>query len=117
MKRLKSLILALVITLGGAAGSVTLSGQRSLPSCDADNGGITLPAGFCALVVHQGGIGEGRHIVVNDNGDIYVILRRGPRPAQGQPFLPGGIVGLRDTNGDGRADVVTEKFGTMGGTG
>jgi glucose/arabinose dehydrogenase len=116
MKRLKILILALVITCGGAAGSVTLSGQRSLPSCDADSGGLTLPAGFCALVVHEG-VGEARHIVVNDNGDIYVILRRGPVPPAGQPRQPGGIFGFRDTNGDGKADVVTEKFGDTGGTG
>jgi glucose/arabinose dehydrogenase len=114
---MKRLFLAVVLAFAGAAGSVTLSGQKGLPSCDADNGGLTLPAGFCALVVHDGGIGEGRHIVVNDNGDIYVILRRGARPAPTEPFGPGGIVGLRDTNGDGKADVVSEKFGTVGGTG
>src|SRR5687768_18084832 len=86
---MKRIFLALLLTCVGAAGSVTLSGQKGLPSCDADNGGLTLPAGFCALVVHDGGIGEGRHIVVNDNGDIYVILRRGPRPAPTEPFGPG----------------------------
>lgn len=116
MKRLKIAILGLVMTCVGATGSVTLSGQRGLPSCDADNGGLTLPAGFCALVVHEG-VGEGRHIVVTDSGDIYVILRRGPVPAAGQPRQPGGIVGFRDTNGDGKADVATEKFGDVGGTG
>ena len=113
---MKRSILGLVIAVCGAAGSVTLSGQRGLPSCDPDNGGLTLPAGFCALVVHEG-VGEARHIVVNTNGDIYVILRRGAAPAQGQPRQPGGIFGFRDTNGDGKADVVTEKFGDVGGTG
>ena len=113
---MKRLFLAVVLAFAGA-GSITLNGQKGLPSCDADNGGLTLPAGFCALVVHDAGIGEGRHIVVNDNGDIYVILRRGARPAPTEPFGPGGIVGLRDTNGDGKADVVSEKFGTVGGTG
>jgi glucose/arabinose dehydrogenase len=111
---MKRLMLALVIACFGAAGSVTLSGQRGLPSCDPDNGGITLPAGFCALVVSPG-VGEARHLVVNTNGDIYAILRRGPAGAPGAP-RPGSIVGLRDTNGDGKADV-TEKFGTIGGTG
>src|SRR5688572_7484165 len=128
---MKRIFLALVLTCLGAAGSITLTGQgpaapkpsatptgqKGLPSCDANNGGLTLPAGFCALVVYEGGTGEARHIVVNDNGDIYVILRQGPRPAPTEPFAPGGIVGLRDTNGDGKADVVTEKFGTIGGTG
>jgi glucose/arabinose dehydrogenase len=113
---MRRFVLSVVVSGLAVAGSVTLSGQRGLPSCDPDNGGLTLPAGFCALVVHEG-VGEGRHIVVNDNGDMYVILRRGPVPAPGQPRQPGGIVGFRDTNGDGKADVVTEKFGDMGGTG
>ena len=114
---MKRLMLGFLMTIGVAAGdSEILRGQRGLPSCDADNGGLTLPNGFCALVVHQG-VGEGRHIVVNDNGDIYVILRRGANPPAGQERPPGGIVGLRDTNGDGKADMVTEPFGGMGGTG
>ena len=113
---MKRVILALVSLCLATTGSATLNGQRGLPACDADNGGLKLPAGFCALVVHEG-VGEGRHIVVNTNGDIYVILRRGPTPAAGQTRQPGGIVGLRDTNGDGKADMVTEKFGDMGGTG
>ena len=118
---MKRIFLALVLACAGATGPVTLSGQGAaaskqaappaakagLPSCDANNGGLTLPPGFCALVVHEGGIGEGRHIVVNDNGDIYVILRRGPRPSEKEPFSAGGIVGLRDTNGAGKADVVS----------
>ena len=93
---MKRFFLALVITCVSAAASVTLRGQGTaapkpaakagLPSCDANNGGLTLPPGFCALVVHEGGIGEGRHIVVNDNGDIYVILRRGARPSPNEPF-------------------------------
>jgi hypothetical protein len=107
---MKRIFLALVVACIGAAGPVTLRSQASaakaaLPACDANNGGLTLPAGFCALVVHEGGIGEARHIVVNDNGDIYVIRRNG------------GIVGLRDTNSDGKVDVVSEPFGTVGGTG
>jgi glucose/arabinose dehydrogenase len=114
---MKRICLALAIACVAAAGPVTLRGQapaaqtpgaasaKGLPACDANNGGLTLPAGFCALVVHEGGIGEARHIVVNDNGDIYVIRRNG------------GIVGLRDTNGDGKADVVSEAFGAVGGTG
>src|SRR5687768_5345062 len=130
-RTMKRLMLALVLVCVGTAAPVPVRGQvpaapkpaqgtvakAGLPSCDADNGGLTLPPGFCALVVHEGGIGEGRHIVVNDNGDIYVILRRGPRPSPTEPYAAGGIVGLRDTNGDGKVDVVSEKFGTVGGTG
>ncbi len=128
---MRRVMFAIVLACFGVAGSAGVSGEGAaapgqasgaaakpggLPACDPGNGGLTLPPGFCALVVHEGGIGEGRHIVVNGNGDIYVILRRGPRPSPDAPFGPGGIVGLRDTNGDGKVDVV-EKFGEVGGTG
>jgi glucose/arabinose dehydrogenase len=77
-------------------------------SCEPGNGGLTLPAGFCALVVADT-VGSARHLVVAPGGDIYVAIRN-------QPNAPGGIVALRDTNGDGRADV-RERFGESGGTG
>jgi glucose/arabinose dehydrogenase len=88
---------------------VALFAQAGRPvSCDPGNGGLTLSAGYCALVVSEG-VGVARHLVVASNGDIYVALRN-------QPNVPGGIVALRDTNGDGRADV-RERFGESGGTG
>ena len=74
---------------------------------DADNGGITLPEGFSALVVVDE-IGRGRHIAVNDNGDIYVSLRDHDQNK--------GIACLRDTTGDGRSDIV-EYAGEHTGTG
>ncbi len=64
---------------------------------DPDNGGITLPEGFSALVVAEE-TGRGRHIVVNSNGDIYVSLR--------QQDENKGIACLRDTTGDGKADII-----------
>jgi glucose/arabinose dehydrogenase len=102
-------MLAVVVTSVAVFGSSALSGQPALPACDANNGGLTLPAGFCALVVSESA-GEGaRHLAVAPNGDIFVAIRNvGGRP--------GGIVALRDTNGDGKADV-TERFGTNGATG
>lgn len=71
------------------------------PIADNDNGGLILPYGFGALVVSEG-VGESRHIAVNKNGDIYVKLRieKGDK----------GNVALRDTNNDGKADVV-KRFG------
>lgn len=82
--------------------------QAALPACDDDNGGITLAAGFCAFVAHPG-VGPARHITVAPNGDVYVALRD-------QQEARGGIVALRDTNGDGRLDRM-ERFGSDGGTG
>ena len=77
------------------------------PNCDADIGGISLLAGFCATVFADN-LGIARHMVVNSNGDAYVALQS---PAHG-----GGIVALRDTNGKGHADVI-RYFGEYGGTG
>ena len=74
---------------------------------DSDNGGLNLPDGFSALVVANE-LGNGRHITVNDNGDVYVSLRRHNDNK--------GIVCLRDTTGDGKADVI-EYTGEHTGTG
>ena len=74
-------------------------------ACDA---GLEVPDGFCASVVAEN-IGPARHLAVTDDGRIYVATwREGERA--------GGIVALRDTNGDGRADV-RERFGPEGGSG
>lgn len=73
-----------------------------LPPSDPDNGGLVLPAGFEALVVADS-VGRARHIAVNGNGDMYVKLRSS---AEGKP----GNVALRDTNGDGKADII-QRFG------
>jgi len=67
---------------------------------DPDNGGLFLPDQFEALVVVDS-IGPARHIAVNENGDIYVKLTFNEK-MNGR----GGTVGLRDTDGDGKADSV-----------
>ena len=69
--------------------------------CDPDNGGLTLPDGFCASVIADN-IGPARHLAVASNGDIYLKTR-------GQE---GGVAALRDTTGDYRIDVV-EYFSNM----
>ena len=102
----------------GACRAEAHGAKAGLPSCDADNGGLTLPAGFCALVVHEGGIGEGRHIVVNDNGDIYVILRRGASaPVRPNRFRPGASSDFATRTATAKPTSVSEKFGDVGGTG
>ena len=69
--------------------------------CAPDNGGITLPEGFCATLVVDS-LGPARHIAVAPNGDVYVKTRS----------EEGGIAALRDTTGDFRADIV-ERFSDM----
>ncbi|MGQ0764810.1 MAG: PQQ-dependent sugar dehydrogenase [Gemmatimonadota bacterium] len=79
-------------------------------SCDANNAFLELPPRFCALEVARH-IGIARHITVRPNGDIYVAVY-GARDGSGN----GGIVALRDTDGDGKADVI-RKFGSASGNG
>ncbi|MEJ7812159.1 MAG: hypothetical protein WKG32_17225 [Gemmatimonadaceae bacterium] len=78
--------------------------------CDADNGGITLPPGFCAVVVADR-LDMPRHMIVRPNGDLFVAHNSN----HGAPVL-GGVTALRDTDGDGKADV-SAHFGDLGGNG
>jgi glucose/arabinose dehydrogenase len=113
MSPMKHAIIAFFIC--ALAVSPTVHGQRATtPACDPGNGGLTLPPGFCALVIAED-LGYARNLVVAPNGDIFVSIRSGPT-VQGQAPPPGFIVGLRDTNGDGKMDM-REKFGSKGGTG
>jgi glucose/arabinose dehydrogenase/mono/diheme cytochrome c family protein len=79
-----------------AAAMGTACGRPSLPPGSPNNGGLILPDGFEAVVVHDG-VGRARHLAVTDEGIVYVKLRV-PKPK--------GLVALRDTSGDGRADDV-----------
>jgi glucose/arabinose dehydrogenase len=88
-----------------AALLVASTPQSRTPVCAPDNAGLKLQPGFCALVVAES-IGPARHMVVLENGDLLVAVA-GPR---------GGVRLLRDTTGDGKADVVSS-FGVGGGTG
>ncbi len=93
------------ILLGLLANCIGCKQSEKLPEADPDNGGLFLPGNFEALVVADG-IGRARHLAVNDNGDIYVKL-------SSSDSLQGGNMALRDTNHDGRADII-ERFGGEG---
>lgn len=71
--------------------------NSDLPKGDPDNGGLALPGGFEAVVVADS-IGRARHLAIRENGDIYVKLRA--------VTAEGGNVALRDTNNDGKADII-----------
>ena len=90
--------IALILLICTNCGS---EGERKVLQADPDNGGLFLPEGFGALVVTDS-IGPSRHLAVNDNGDIYVKLS-----------IPEGSLGnmaLRDTDNDGKADIM-QRFG------
>jgi glucose/arabinose dehydrogenase len=82
------------------------------PACDASAASVLkLPSGFCAVLVAE--VSRPRHLAVAQNGDVYVSFQ-GQRGAP-TPRERGGVVVLRDTNGDGRADsrsFVGEESGT-----
>ena len=90
-------------------------GQERI-ECDAQNGGITLPPGFCAVVVADvvvdGRPAALRHLVVTPSGDIFVAVNS---PRNRQPST--GIIALRDRTGDGRADEERRFSPGLGGSG
>ena len=97
------------------AGTPLLATSQALhaqgqPVCAPDNAGLTLPPGFCALIVADQ-VGPARHLTVAPNGDVFVALSRSRQPGGGGG---GGILVLRDTDGDGAADI-QRRFG--GGSG
>ena len=86
----------------------------------AASAGLTLPAGFCASVFAEG-VAHARHVAVAANGDVYIAIEgtnpvpmasvKGTNPPPATSF-----VALRDTNHDGRADLM-RRIGTLGNTG
>jgi glucose/arabinose dehydrogenase len=95
----------LLSALGCAAlCALALQAQQRPPLCDPGNGGITLPAGFCAAVVADN-LGFARHLAVSPRGDLYTVQRS---IRDGLP--PGSVIALRDADGDGRFEQ-QERFG------
>src|SRR5437016_1212396 len=72
-------------------------------ACDAGNGGMTLPAGFCATIFADQ-VGTARHLAVTATGEVYVML------------TGGAVLALRDTNNDGHSDM-RATFGRSGNSG
>jgi glucose/arabinose dehydrogenase/mono/diheme cytochrome c family protein len=82
---------------------------------------LTLPQGFCATVFADS-IGHPRHLAVAPNGTVYVNTWSGKYYGNDKPPAGGFLVALRDTTGDGRADVIARfgdsvQSGGAGGTG
>jgi glucose/arabinose dehydrogenase len=96
MKKIRSLLFSFIL-LGILVPGFSLKDQSLQLKTLPDNGGLTLSTGFSALVVADK-LGSGRHIAVNSNGDIYLALR--------SLHNGKGIVALRDTDGDGKADII-----------
>src|SRR5437773_5761113 len=67
--RWKSSVVAVLAGL-----SLSAYPSTRLPACDADSGGISLPAGFCAVVVADQ-VGAPRHLAIAPNGDVFVAQK------------------------------------------
>ena len=121
---LASLVIPLVAACSGGdrAPGADDSATASAPAaCAGDNAGLTLPAGFCATVFADS-IAHGRHVAVASNGDVYITLE-GTRPSPEKQISgvakqeqQAAVAALRDTNRDGRADIVARLAG-RGNTG
>ena len=101
-------LLACSIVASVAALALVTTRAAAPPACDPDNGGITVPDGFCAVVAAEG-LGPARHLVAAQNGDVYVAIQQNRSDVT-------GIYALRDTDGDGKFDQKAV-FGSAGGTG
>jgi glucose/arabinose dehydrogenase len=114
-------LLALAVAACGGEGGSDASTEGPLaegrPSplaerCAPDNGGITLPDGFCAVLVSEG-LGRARHLTVAPGGEVFVALPN-TRAERDAPLEPGGVLALRDADGDGDFDE-QERWGENGG--
>jgi glucose/arabinose dehydrogenase len=103
-----------------SAGAATAATETP-PPCTTGTAELTLPAGFCATVFADS-LTKPRHAVVASNGDVYATLE-GTRPAPEKEMsgadkapAPASFAALRDTNRDGKADII-KRIGSIGNTG
>ena len=74
MKKCSLLNLLCVVILSAAPVAVSVEGMvqdKAGNGCDQDNGGLTLPPGFCASVFADN-LGRARHLAIAPSGDVYV---------------------------------------------
>ncbi|MBA3395216.1 MAG: PQQ-dependent sugar dehydrogenase [Deltaproteobacteria bacterium] len=94
----------------GLASSAGSSRVEPVPGCPGDNGGITLPPGFCASVFADN-LGRARHMAVTPSGDVFVVIDPPPGATE-----PSHVVALRDADHDGAAEI-TQIVADDGGNG
>ena len=100
------------LALGAAATPASAAGNTA---CSGNAAGLTLPPGFCATVFADH-IGHARHLVVAQDGSVYVNTWSGRYYHNDKPHDGGFGVALKDTRGDGLADR-QERFGMTPGDG
>jgi glucose/arabinose dehydrogenase len=93
------------------------SGTAGATACAGGTADLTLPSGFCATVFADS-IASARHVTVASNGDVYTNIEGSgpPDPTKPNTGPTTAFVAMRDTNHDGRADVIARVNG-KGNTG
>ena len=108
MKLFHSVLCSVALGAGPLGLGLGLVAARTIqPRCDADNGGLVLPEGFCATLVASQ-LGPVRQLAVAPNGDLYAALSGKPGDNTG------GVLAFRDRDGDGKPDE-RASFGPGGG--
>jgi glucose/arabinose dehydrogenase len=115
--RITRIFIAALLVMAACSDSNDITAPSASIQCSPNNAGLTLPTGFCAVVVadltnSNGGKVAARHLAVLPNGDVFVAINS---PNNNQPEF--GIIGLRDTDDDGDADTQTEFSPDLGGSG
>lgn len=90
-------------------------------ACPEDDGGLSLPKGFCATIFADG-VGHARQMALATDGTLYLNTWSGVYYGNDKPHDGGFLVALKDTKGTGKADL-NVRFGpdfangAKGGTG
>jgi glucose/arabinose dehydrogenase len=66
------------------------------PALEAEGAELLLPDGFSVSIFHPGVGPRARHVAIRENGDVFIARQ-------------GELIVLRDTNGNGRADIVEKR--------
>src|SRR5919197_260077 len=102
MKRIPALatmfIPGVLLVIGSLTAVLGAQPLTTKPACADDNGGITLPPGFCATVFADN-IGHARHLVVAPNGVVYVNTWSGRSSGKHTQADGGFPVELQETPG------------------
>ncbi|MGH7555982.1 MAG: PQQ-dependent sugar dehydrogenase [Longimicrobiales bacterium] len=103
---MKFLIVLLGFAAVGTWSSTSIGDRSQRRACLG--AGITVPSGFCAEIFADT-VGAARHLAVAPNGDVYAALSNPDGITHIARLAPArsrsGLLMLRDTTGDGRADI------------
>ncbi len=116
--------LALSAALIGAIACKPQAAPAQAPTangCPGDNGGLSLPAGFCATIFADA-LGQVRHMAFGPGGVLYVNSWSGSYFPGSSPPAGGFLIALKDSQGTGHADQIvrfgpTKADGDAGGSG